>query len=236
VLAEDPRVAAEVVQAVIDDGAKPLLALTLSDGESITVTVDHPFYVDSGLLLHGTGWLQAGQLQPGDRAHSGRARCGRRRATARGAGLAAVYTLTVAKDHTFFVGTARVLVHNAGGVCNNVIGAQAEAFVRYLTGGKKTTLYVTLAGRYQPRFVDVLTKSGTAYEVKAGEYSVRKLTRNQVAKDAELLRSGQVKEIIWAFFRSPIDQKIGPSPALESLLKANDIRIVLIEDPGAANL
>jgi len=31
----------------------------------------------------------------------------------RNVGQAVVYTLTVAKDHTFFVGSARVLVHNA---------------------------------------------------------------------------------------------------------------------------
>jgi hypothetical protein len=30
-------------------------------------------------------------------------------------GHAVVYTLTVAHDHTFFVGSARVLVHNASG-------------------------------------------------------------------------------------------------------------------------
>lgn len=34
----------------------------------------------------------------------------------RGVGQVVVYTLTVAKDHTFFVGAARVLVHNA--VCS----------------------------------------------------------------------------------------------------------------------
>ena len=69
VLAEDPatgKVEPEAVQAVIDDGVKPLLALSLSDGETITVTADHPFYVDGGALLHGRGWLQAGQLWPGD--------------------------------------------------------------------------------------------------------------------------------------------------------------------------
>lgn len=54
VLAEDPatgKVEPEAVQAVIDDGKKPLLALSLSDGETITVTADHPFYVDGGPLV-----------------------------------------------------------------------------------------------------------------------------------------------------------------------------------------
>ena len=36
-------------------------------------------------------------------------------------GYAHVYTLTVANDHDFFVGTARVLVHNTG-PCPDVVG------------------------------------------------------------------------------------------------------------------
>jgi len=116
VQAEDPKtgkVEAEAVQAVIDDGMKPLMALALSDGEAITVTVDHPFYVDSGLFLRGSGWLQAVQLQPGDRLRTADGRDAVVVRLRRGVGRAEVYTLTVAHDHTFFVGAARVLVHNA---------------------------------------------------------------------------------------------------------------------------
>lgn len=133
-LAEDPAtglVQPEAVQAVIDDGAKPLLALDLSDGEAITVTADHPFYVDGGLFLHGSGWLQAGQLQPGDRLRTvdgqGAVVVGLRR----NVGRAEVYTLTVAQDHTFFVGAARVLVHNAVGCSSRTLGRNiAKYFVR----------------------------------------------------------------------------------------------------------
>ncbi len=117
VLAEDPRtgtVEAEPVQAVIVHPVWPLMAVDLSDGSTITVTVEHPFWVDLGIVRLGLGgWVLAGQLHTGDRLR-----------TARGAqvqvvglryhvGRAAVYTLTVAKDHTFFVGSVRVLVHNS---------------------------------------------------------------------------------------------------------------------------
>jgi RHS repeat-associated protein len=103
VLAEDPatgQVEPEAVQAVIDDGVKPLLALALSDGEAITVTVDHPFYVDSGLFLRESGWLQAGQLQPGDRLRTADGRGAVVVGVRRGVGQTEVYTLTVAHDHS----------------------------------------------------------------------------------------------------------------------------------------
>jgi len=116
VFSEDPatgKLEPEPAQAVIHDPVSELMAVDLSDGSAITVTVDHPFWVDSGWRFKGPNWLEAGRLLPGDllRTASGldvgvvrlRYHVGR----------AAVYTLTVAKDHTFFVGAAQVLVHNA---------------------------------------------------------------------------------------------------------------------------
>jgi len=45
----------------------------------------------------------------------------------RNVGHAVVYTLTVAKDHTFFVGTAKVLVHNAAsGACTRIVLRRVE--------------------------------------------------------------------------------------------------------------
>jgi hypothetical protein len=59
-------------------------------------------------------------------------------------GRALVYTLTVAQDHTFwgesgfsrgdhayFVGTARVMVHNANGPCGTIADALAQATAKY---------------------------------------------------------------------------------------------------------
>jgi len=118
VLAEDPRtgtVTPEPVTAVIDDGIKPLLAVALSDGEAITVTANHPFWVDGGAQLSGPGWLQAANLRVGDRLHTANGRDVAVTGLRLGVGQAMVYTLTVARDHTFFVGSARVLVHNSNG-------------------------------------------------------------------------------------------------------------------------
>jgi len=116
VLAEDPKtgtVEAERVEAVIQDPAASFMAIDLGDGSSVRVTANHPFWVDGGRqgLVH-SGWFRADQLLAGDRL---RMADGRYVGVARvrsHAGQAVAYTLTVALDHTYFVGSARVLVHN----------------------------------------------------------------------------------------------------------------------------
>jgi len=59
------------------------------------------------------GWVLAGQLHTGDRLRTIRGTQVQVVELRYHVGRAAVYTLTVAKDHTFFVGSARVLVHNS---------------------------------------------------------------------------------------------------------------------------
>jgi len=83
----------------------------LGDGSAITTTVTHAFWVDEGASK--PGWLEAGQLRVGDRLREADGAEAVVAGLRRNVGRAAVYTLTVAKDHTFFVGTAQVLVHNA---------------------------------------------------------------------------------------------------------------------------
>jgi len=131
VLSEDPKtgtVEPEAVQAVIDDGVKPLIALDLSDGSTLKVTGDHPFWVDGGGNLDHPGWLEAGQLRPGDRLRTADGRGVTVLAVHWNAGEAHVYTLTVATDHTFFVGPAHVLVHNSDGPCGPLFRGTSEGF------------------------------------------------------------------------------------------------------------
>jgi len=116
VLSENPatgKVEAEAVQAVIADPISPLIAVDLSDGSAITVTADHPFWLDGGLMAPRAGWIQAGDLVLGDRLRTPSGQDVAVMGVRQNVGHAAVYTLTVAKDHTFFVGAARVLVHNS---------------------------------------------------------------------------------------------------------------------------
>jgi intein/homing endonuclease len=69
-LAEDPvtgKVEVERVQAVRKDPVSPLTEVRLSDGSSIKVTVDHPFWIDGNADFANAGRRPAGQLQVGDR-------------------------------------------------------------------------------------------------------------------------------------------------------------------------
>jgi len=118
VLSDDPRkgcIEPEPVQRVIKDPDSPLIAVGLSDGGAITVTADHPFWIDAGANLSGPGWLPAGRLEAGDRLRTADGRDAIVTGLRRNMGQAVVYTLTVARDHTYFVGTDQVLVHNCGG-------------------------------------------------------------------------------------------------------------------------
>jgi hypothetical protein len=113
VLSENPlsgTVEAEPVQAVLADPVSLLLAVDLSDGSAITVTADHPFWVELGQDRHHGVWLEAGQLWRGMRLRVTSGADVVVLGVRRHMGQAVVYTLTVAKDHTYFVGSAQVLV------------------------------------------------------------------------------------------------------------------------------
>ena len=116
VLAEDPTtgtVEAERVAATIVHPASELASVGLSDGSGVTVTADHPFYVDASAVRKQAGWVQAGDLRVGDRLRDASGRDMSVTGVRYNVGRAVVYTLAVGTDHTFFVGTARVLVHNS---------------------------------------------------------------------------------------------------------------------------
>ena len=116
VLAEDPKtgtVEAERVVATIVHPASELARISLSDGSGVTVTADHPFYVDASAVRTQAGWVQAGDLRVGDRLRDASGRDVSVTGVRYNVGRAVVYTLSVAKDHTFFVGPAQVLAHNS---------------------------------------------------------------------------------------------------------------------------
>jgi len=117
VLAEDTTtgtVGPRRVEAVIADGVQPLLALDLADGSRLSATPNHLFYVDGGPGIAHPEWLAAGDLQVGDRLRTKDAKGTTVLRVRYHTGYAQVYTLTVAADHDFFVGTSSVvvLVHN----------------------------------------------------------------------------------------------------------------------------
>jgi len=163
VLAENPttgKVEVESIQAVRRDPVSALMQIHLADGSSIKVTADHPFWVDGNADFTEMGWRAAGQLQIGDHLR-----------TASGAeatvaelqyqiGAAVVYTLTVAPDHTFFVGSARVLVHNSN--CpSDILAASIEiATGRVRSYGERAHHIVAYSSKYAVDARRILAKYG----------------------------------------------------------------------------
>jgi len=161
VLSENPttgKVEAEAVQAVIADPASPLIAVDLSDGSAITVTADHPFWLDRGLMAPRAGWIAAGDLVLGDRLRTPTGTDATVLGVRRGVGRAAVYTLTVAKDHTFFVGTAKVLVHNANcfGIASEIpnLSGKARSAADELLRSRGATVKTSQGGYAEYKFAD----------------------------------------------------------------------------------
>ena len=91
-------------------------------------SANDPFYVDASAVRKDAGWVQAGDLRVGDRLRDASGRDATVEGVRYNVGRAVMYTLTVGTDHTFFVGAARVLVHNA--TCDSTLLARAMAKVR----------------------------------------------------------------------------------------------------------
>jgi hypothetical protein len=74
------------------------------------------------------------------------------------------------------------------------------------------------------RLVDAFA-SGIAHEVKVGYVTMSPRIASQIAKDAELLATGQVQGVAWHFLASPTTGLSGASDSvIEALTKAR-IRI-----------
>jgi hypothetical protein len=87
---------------------------------------------------------------------------------------------------------------------------------------------VTLRTPLGLRRIDVLTANRVAIESKVGRTSLTKPVRAQVARDTALrrLEPERVQSLQWHFATSPTTGRIGPTPALERLLRDNDIAII----------
>jgi len=84
----------------------PLVVYLGIDGEVIETTPEHPFYTAEG------EWVPAGELKAGDEGRKADGTFGVVRAVVLVAAPQAMYDLTVADAHTFFVGQGQWLVHN----------------------------------------------------------------------------------------------------------------------------
>lgn len=85
----------------------PVIVHLIIDGEEITTTPEHPFYVE------GKGWVTAGDLQVGDKVRNAKEETGKVEKVTTEETSQEMYNLTVADAHTYYVGDGQWLVHNA---------------------------------------------------------------------------------------------------------------------------
>jgi RHS repeat-associated protein len=90
-------------------------------------------------------------------------------------------------------------------------------------GGESQVFFRTTQGA---RYVDQLV-GGVANESKVGYTTLTQSVTTQIAKDAELLNTGQVNGVVWHFFTSPVTGQVGPSGPLLQALQNAGITVVI---------
>lgn len=98
--------------------------------------------------------------------------------------------------------------------------AQAAAYLRFLMTGDKDRKKTPVGDRV----VDVLDSDGIAHDAKY--YVNSPGYKEQIQKDVELIRSGQVKGVVWHFFYIEKEGKYGASKAMLKALEENGIMVV----------
>ncbi|MGW4730353.1 polymorphic toxin-type HINT domain-containing protein [Streptomyces shenzhenensis] len=107
------------VAGVMHRTADALVSVDIG-GETLRATTEHPFWVQ------GKGWTGAEALRPGDRLNTLDGKGERVESVTTSRGPAQVFNFEVEDDHTYFVGAAKVLVHNACRIWPNNLAASLE--------------------------------------------------------------------------------------------------------------
>ncbi|MGB0175925.1 MAG: LamG-like jellyroll fold domain-containing protein, partial [Owenweeksia sp.] len=100
-------------------------------------------------------------------------------------------------------------------------GKYGEKALAKQVGGTSQKYFKTSQGG---RYIDQLA-DGVAHEAKVGMTSLTNSTRLQIAKDIELIETGQINSSTWHFYRSPVTGKGGASMPLIKELKSNGINV-----------
>ncbi|HZG88515.1 hypothetical protein [Paenibacillus sp.] len=103
--------------------------------------------------------------------------------------------------------------------------AQAAIYLRTLINGAERRISTQETGKW--RKIDSMDKHGVAHQVYIGPKTTTRDVRDQLMKDAELLRKGKVSGVAWHFFRRTGETTAGPSPALKQLLQSHGIIVVI---------
>jgi len=88
-----------------------LIVISLANGETITATSRHPFYMSNKT------WKDADEIIVGDFLFNGQDQMQKVIRVETSLDLQTVYNITVRDYHTYFVSESRILVHNANQTC-----------------------------------------------------------------------------------------------------------------------
>jgi RHS repeat-associated protein len=100
-------------------------------------------------------------------------------------------------------------------------GKVGEVALKDLGGESQAYFGTSQGGRYVDQLVEKV-----ANESKVGYQSLTPRIALQISKDAELMGTGAVDDVVWHFFRSPITGKMGPSQPLFEALLRNGIKVI----------
>jgi len=103
--------------------------------------------------------------------------------------------------------------------------SEAVRYLRALVRGQEKRISTEDTGKW--RLIDAMDKQGVAHQTYIGPKHPNKDVTDQLKKDAELIRKGKVKGVVWHFFRRTGEASAGPSPALKKLLQENGIVFVI---------
>ncbi len=120
---------------------------------------------------------------------------------------------------------ALALGFKAGGTRATAIGATGklgENALKLLGGVSQKYFKTSLGGR----FVDQLV-GNVAHESKVGYTALTASIKKQIAKDVELVKTGQIGSSVWHFFRSPITGLRGATTDLLQALNKAGIQVIL---------
>ena len=120
---------------------------------------------------------------------------------------------------------ASFMIGPEGGAAKGAIGATGkigESALKALGGESQVYFRTSQGGRYVDQLVN-----GIANESKVGYQSLTPSISSQIAKDAELINSGQIQGATWNFFQSPVTGLGGPSQPLFNALQQNGINVII---------
>ena len=103
-------------------------------------------------------------------------------------------------------------------------GTIGENALKLLGGKSQQSFKTTLGIRRVDQFVN-----GVAHESKVGYTTLTPNIKQQVMKDAELLKNQSIDDAVWHFFKSPVTNKVGPSKPLLKELERNNIKVIIHE-------